>query len=164
MKRIFSAMLAVLLTAILFCGCSSHTDAEGVKVELLDDNGNVTGYERRYHNSDGLLSRLDVYDADDNYDHYVLYEYDDDDRLTKESTYRADGIGDFYYTYSYNDDGEVIEKGYYTAYEGATVMLYDDDGNITEVYSYDNGANLYLHEVKEDGEWHMYDGEDNEIN
>ena len=163
MKRIpifsFIALLLTFLLPLMLCACEEKTAESGVKTEVYDDSGVLTGYERRFVNSDGLLSRLDVYDENDEYDHFVLYEYDDDGRLIQETTYRADGIGDFYYTYSYDDDDNIVEKGYYTAKDGATRTLYNADGDEIEIYHYNEQDELFLHEIYEDGTWKYYDAD-----
>ena len=157
MKRYISAAGLFLLLIMLFslCGCSDNADqsAEGVLTEVKDGSGNITGYERRYHNDNGDITRLDVYDADEVYEYFVLYEYDDSNRLIQETRYRADGIGEYYYTYEYDDDGNITEKGYFSATDGAELTLYDAEGNETERYIYDNTDTLTKHEVLENGQW-----------
>ena len=122
-------------------------------IATKDEAGNQIGYERRYHNDNGDITGLDVYDNDQVYDHFVLYEYDDSNRLTKETTYRADGIGEFYYTYEYYDGGQISKKGYYTATNGAEITLFDEKGNETERFIYDETDTLIKHEVYENGRW-----------
>lgn len=153
-RRIAVLLLPLLLC--LLCACNSadaQPSEDGAITEVRNERGVITGYERRYHNTEGDISRLDVYDADKNYDHFVLYDYDENRRLLQETTYKANGIGDFYYTYTYDDNGNMLEKGHYTAYEGAQRYLYDTDGNEVERYYYDSDDVLYLHEVFQNGAW-----------
>lgn len=168
MRLIRFSALAVILCMLFcaLCACgepTAETAADGQRYNVYDDDGNLTGYERRYHDINGNLSRLDVYDVQEEYDHYVLYEYDSKNRLIQETTYKANGLGDFYYSYQYDDEDNVIEKGYYTAENGAEVTKYDSDGNEIEVLSYDRYADLVSRRVLEDGEWHTYDADDKEI-
>ncbi len=156
-KRLLQSVcicLVIVLTALL-CACSnsSSKSEEGVLKEVKDESGAVTGYERRYHNDNGDLTRLDVYDANQEYDHYLIYEYDDSNRLIKETRYRSDGIGEYYYTYDYDNNGNLIEKGYFSAKDGAERTLYDSDGNETERYTYDSADTLTAHEVNRNGQW-----------
>ena len=154
--RIASLLItALMLFSLCACGGSgsSTKDEEGKLNKITTDGGNVIGYDRKYFNDNGDISRLDVYDKDENYDHYILYEYDEQNRLVKETTYRADGIGQHYYTYVYNDKGVMTEKGYYTMMNGATRTLYDDKGYAIERYSYNNDNKLAKHEVIENGVW-----------
>ena len=154
-KRLICALCFVVLSVFALASCSSDDPAQydGVMTEVKDSAGQITGYERRYHNDNGDITRLDVYDADEVYQSFVIYEYDDSYRLTKETTYRADGIGEFYYTYTYDDDGNLYEKGWYSAKDGATRTLYDADGSEVEKYTYNSDDILTNHEVLENGEW-----------
>lgn len=156
MRRLAALLVCLCLLVSLClaaCGDDDSGDSNGLYVPVKDSSGNITGYERRYYNDNGDITRWDVYDSNEVYDHYVLYEYDSSNRLIQETTYRADGIGDFYYTYLYNDDDVVIEKGYYTMKDGAQVTLYSDDGTESERYTYDNTDTLTLYEVYENGTW-----------
>ena len=152
-RKLMSLMAAVVLLVLTLCACGAQEEADGALTAIKDDNGNITGYERRYHNADGYLSRWDVYDAQEVYDHFVLYDYDDNGRLIQETTYQANGIGEYYYTYAYDDDGNLTEKGYYTAYDGAEIILYDADGAEAERYIYSSNDELTAHEVFVDGAW-----------
>ena len=73
------------------CSCSGKKP-DGDMTPVKDDSGNITGYERRYHNDNGDITRWDIYDADQVYQSYVLYEYDNHNRLISEITYLANGI------------------------------------------------------------------------
>lgn len=154
--RIASLLITVLMILSL-CACgeggSATEDEEGKLNKITTDGGNVIGYERKYFNDNGDISRLDVYDKNEKYDHYILYEYDEKNRLVKETTYRADGIGEYYYTYTYNDKDAMVEKGYYTMMDGATRTLYDDKGYAIEKYTYNSDNKLAKHEVNENGIW-----------
>ena len=152
MRKLLIPLILCLICAMLFCACEEEA-ADGSMVPVKDDSGAITGYEAKYHNDNGDITRLDVYDANQEYDHYVLYEYDSDNRLTKETQYQANGIGEFFYEYTYSDDGSLIEKDYCTAKDGSETILYDADGNEKEKYSYDKQGELYRYEVMESGKW-----------
>ncbi len=159
-RRLISRMIALLIAVSLIsllCACgeggTATKDEDGVMKKITSDGGNVIGFERRYHNDNGDITRLDVYDKNENYDHYVLYEYDDEHRLIKESNYRADGIGDYYYTYTYDDKGVLTEKGYFTMMNGATRTLYNAQGYAYEKYTYNSDNKLVKHEVTVNGVW-----------
>jgi len=158
-RRIITAVVCILcvLTAFSLSSCkkgdAQQSTEDGVLIKITSDNGDIIGYERRYHNDHGDMSRLDVYDKDEVYDHYIVYEYDDDYRIIKETTYKADGIGDHYYEYTYDDDGNLKEKGYFTMSDGAERTLYNPDGSAKERYAYDANDTLILHEVCENGIW-----------
>lgn len=156
LSRIVALLTGIVLIASL-CACGEGGDAtkdeDGALTKISSDGGNVIGYERKYHNDRGDITRLDVYDKDENYDHYVIYEYDDAHRLVKETTYRADGIGDYYYTYEYDENGVLTEKGYFTQMNGATRTLYDAKGYATEKFTYDSDSKLVKHEVNKNGKW-----------
>lgn len=159
MRRVVSASLViffVFLSVIIFCSCNSASTSateDGVMTEVFDEESNLTGYERVYHNSNGDISRVDRYTVDKVYENYTIYEYDDDDRLIQETTYAADGLGLYYYTYEYDDSNNVIEKGCYTASDGFEIHLYDADGTETERYYYGKNDELVKHEVFVDGAW-----------
>lgn len=120
---------------------------------LKDENGAVTGYERKYHNDNGDVTRWDVYDANQQYDHYVLYEYDSNNRLAKETYYQASGIGVYYYAYSYNDSGKIAEEDFVSVKEGSTRTLYDADGHEEKRYTYDRDDQLIKYEVYQNDTW-----------
>ncbi len=146
-RRLIPILCCILVFGLLLSACSdSEKREDGRKYPVYSDDGVLTGYEREFHNTEGLLSRLDVFDADDNYDHYVIYEYDSDQRLIKESTYGADGIGKFYYEYEYDDNGEKSKESYVTMSDGYTITLFEN-GVISEIYRYDAKDNLISHEV-----------------
>ena len=123
---------------------------------VKDDADNIVGYERRYHNDNGDITRLDRYDADQSYQSYVLYTYDDDGRLYTETTYAANGIGQSSIVYTYDDDGRLSQKAYEYPHS-ATVELYGSDGNVIEKQYYDNNNRLSYREVMEDGAWVRYE-------
>lgn len=155
MRRLIAAVCICLVCLSLFSACSDNAPEteNGKLIELKDDSGAVTGYERRYYNDNGDVTRVDVYDTEDVYQSFIIYDYDDAYRLIQETHYRADGIGEYYYDYTYDDDGNMIEKGYFTMKDGAEVTLYDTDGNETERYTYDSDDSLSKHEVMVDGKW-----------
>ena len=161
-KKLAAVLFGCLFAVFILSACED-SQVDGVMTEIKDDSGQITGFERRYHNDNGDITRLDVYDKDQVYDHYIIYEYDDEYRLIKETAYQADGLGDYYYTYEYDDDGNLIEKGYYTAKDEALITIYDTDGDEIERYHYDKEDKLYLHEVLENGKWVSYDADDNPI-
>ncbi len=151
--RKIALIFSVLIICLAFCSCSEKAPANGEMTAVKDEGGMITGYERKYYNDDGKITRWDIYDADEVYQKYVVYTYDSDGRLTQETTYRADGIGDFYYTYVYDTDGNLTEKGYYTQSKGAVRTLYDKSGNECERYEYDETDQLISHKLLKDGDW-----------
>nr|WP_316613675.1 hypothetical protein [uncultured Ruminococcus sp.] len=151
MRKIALLLCVFALCSLLFTGCGKKADGELVPVK--DDNGAVTGYERKYHNDNGDVTRWDVYDANQQYDHYVLYEYDSNDRLAKETYYQADGIGVYYYAYSYNSSGKPAEVDYVSAKEGSTRTLYDEDGQKKERMTYDRNDQMTKYEVYQNDTW-----------
>ncbi|MBQ3329871.1 MAG: hypothetical protein IJG87_01675 [Ruminococcus sp.] len=146
-------LIACILAMILLCACGDKTVVDGELTAVKDENGNITGYERRYHNDNGDITRWDVYDAQEQYLNYTLYEYDSDGNLAKETLYEANGIGVYYYAYSYTDDGVLAEKDYASAKNGSSRTLYDEDGNEKYHYSYDNNDNLVKYEEYVNGDW-----------
>lgn len=154
-RRLLSALCLILLSVLMLSSCAEAdpTAQDGVMTEVKDASGQISGYECRYHNDNGDITRLDVYDAEKVYQSFVIYEYDSKNRLIQESTYSADGLGDFYYTYDYDDDGNLIEKGWYSAKNGASITLYDADGGEYEKYVYDRNDTLTNHYVMQDGQW-----------
>ena len=161
-KKLLCLTITVCLCiCILLCSCSSgdtEPTADGAMTAVTDSSGNVTGYERRYHNTDGNISRLDVYDADQEYLSFVLYEYYDDGSLYTETTYAADGIAQSRLIYIYDDDGALYQKAYELPNGEATVETFDKDGNVVERQYYDTDEKLYKREALEDGEWKTYEG------
>ena len=153
MKRIAAFLFACLFSVLMLAACGSKESADGEYVAVKDDSGSITGYERKYHNDEGELTRWDVYTADEVYDHYILYEYDSDGRLGKETYYQADGIGVYYNAYSYNDDGVLMEMDYVNAKEGSERLIYDENGVEKERLTFDSSDNLIKYEVFRDGEW-----------
>ena len=136
------------------CACGSDEAAEdGAYVPVKDDSGVITGYERKYHNDNGSVTRWDVYDANEQYDHYTIYEYNSDNQLVKETYYRADGIGVFYYAYSYSEDGVMAEMDYASAKDGSARTIYDENGKEKERYTYDNKDNFVKYEEYIDDQW-----------
>lgn len=153
MRRFLFPLILTLVCIMIFSACGEETAADGTMVPIKDDSGTITGYEAKYYNDNGDITRYDVYDANQEYDHYVLYEYDSENCLIKETSYLANGIGDFFYEYTYDTDGNLIEKDYCTAQDGSESILYDADGNEKEKYSYDEQGKLYRYEVFKNGEW-----------
>ena len=155
-KRIFlicCACLLALVSVILSACGESEPSEDGAYMTVKDDNGVITGYERKYHNDNGDITRWDVYDSNEQYDHYTLYEYDSDNRLAKETYYRADGIGVYYYAYSYTEDGVLTEKDYVSAKEGSTRTIYDGEGKEKERYTYDDSDNFIKYEEYINDQW-----------
>lgn len=140
-----------LFGMILFSACSGKP-ADGEYTPIKDDSGTVTGYERKYHNDNGDVTRWDVYDANQQYDHFVLYEYDANDRLAKETYYLANGIGEYYYAYSYDEDGNLAEKDYCTAKNGSVRLRYQK-GVESERMTYDRDDKLIKYEVYRNDTW-----------
>ena len=132
--------------------CASDTAADGDYVPIKDDNGAITGYERKYHNDNGDITRWDVYDAQEQYDHYVLYEYDSENRLVKETYYLASGIGEYYYAYSYDENGELAEKDYCTAKDGSERILYENGAEAKRL-TFDYNDELIKYEEYRNGSW-----------
>lgn len=167
MKKL-TALLCVVLFLFSLAACSDNGGKEdtkstedGVLTEIKDDDGNLTGYERRYHNDKGDITRWDVYDANHTYLYYVLYEYDDNDRLFTETRYKAEGFAEYRYVYTYDDDGNLAEKAYEDPHGEATVTRYDADGNEIERLYYDRDEKLSKREVFENGKWTTYGVDDN---
>ena len=155
-RRIITALCLCLMLfcVVSLCACDGNSQSvDGAMTPVKDSSGNITGYERKYHNDNGDVTRWDIYDANQEYQSFVIYEYDDGNRLTKEAYYRADGIGEYYYSYVYDDDGDLYEKGYFSSTEGATRTLFDKDGKEIERYIYDETDALSKHEVMENGKW-----------
>ena len=163
MKKIIAALAVCICLAVIFCSCSSDSaepTEDGAMTAVTDADGNVSGYERRYHNADGNLSRLDIYDPNQQYLSFVLYGYDDEGRLTTETYYLANGIAQSRTVYSYDDSGKLSEKAYEYPTGEATVERYDADGNVIEKLYYGKDEKLSYREVLEDGEWKTYLPED----
>lgn len=152
MRKTVAFLCAVLIALTMLCSCSGKKP-DGDMTPVKDDSGNITGYERRYHNDNGDITRWDIYDADQVYQSYVLYEYDNHNRLISEITYLANGIGDHGIDYDYDDDGNLIQKLEFSAKGGSTRTLYDKAGNMTDVYEYDDTDKLTEHKVYENGSW-----------
>lgn len=151
MKRIIAILCLCLCCTLFLAACGEKPD--GSMEPIKDENGKITGYERKYHNENGDITRWDVYDADEQYDHYILYEYNSNNLLGKETYYQANGIGVYYYAYSYNDAGTIAEKDYVSSKEGSTRTLYDSDGNESERYTFDTKDQLSKYEVFKNGAW-----------
>lgn len=150
-KRLI-ALCCVLLSALFLLTACGKEPVDGDLTPVKDENGTITGYERKYHNDTGGVTRWDVYDADQQYDHYVLYEYDSSDRLTKETYYQADGIGVYYYEYSYDENGKLAEEDYASAKNGSTRTLYNN-GEENIRYTYDEKDELVKYEEYIGGTW-----------
>ena len=151
----------VVLACAALCSCGQGGDTKstesGVMTEIKDDDGNVTGYERRYQNAHGDISRWDVYDADQNYLYYVLYDYDDHYRLLSETKYQANGFAEDRYVYSYDDNGNLTEKAYELPHGEAEVHRYNADGEEIERLYYGTDEKLSKREKLENGKWITYD-------
>ena len=152
-KRIVLLPIFCLLFSLLLTACGSEASYDGAMTPIKDESGTVTGYERKYHNDSGDITRWDVYDADEQYDHYILYEYDSSGRLGKETYYQANGIGVYYYAYSYSDEGTIAEMDYVNAKEGSARTLYDVNGIEQYRYTYDNNDDLVQYEILENDAW-----------
>lgn len=152
-QRFFSVLLICLCCLLFLTACADESTADGAMTPIKDENGSIIGYERKYHNDNGDVTRWDVYDANEEYDHYTLYEYDSEYRIVKETYYRADGIGVYYYAYSYTDDGVIAEMDYSTAKEGSSRTIYDSDGKEKERYTYDNKDEFIKYEEYVNDQW-----------
>lgn len=161
-KRLISAACFILLLFVLtsLFACSSKGDDKptenGALTEVKDDDGNLTGFERRYTNENGDVTRWDVYDENQTYLYYVIYEYDDNARLSSETRYKAEGFAEYRYVYTYDDKGNLIEKAYELPHGEAEVTRYDADGNEIERLYYDTSEKLTKREVLENGKWVAY--------
>lgn len=156
MRRLIAIIVSVLLIAAVLCSCgadSSATKGDSGMTAVKDDNGDVTGYERRAFNDNGDVTRLDVYDKDQTYLYYILYEYDDDNRLYTETRYKAEGFAESRNVYTYDDDGNLLEKAYELPHGEAEVSRYDKDGNEIERQYYDADGKPVKTERLENGKW-----------
>lgn len=151
-KLLLRLLTACILAAVLLCACGD-TETDGSLTPIKDENGSVTGYERKYHNDNGDVTRWDVYDAQEQYDHYTLYEYDSNGRLAKETYYQANGIGVWYYAYSYTEEGVLAEMDYASAKDGSTRTLYGEDGKEKYRYTFDHEDQFVKNEEFVNGEW-----------
>lgn len=151
MRRILFILCVLALCSLLLTACGKKADGELTPVK--DENGATAGYERKYHNDNGDVTRWDVYDANQQYDHYILYEYDSNNRLARETYYQANGIGVYYYAYSYNSSGKLAEEDYVSMKEGSTRTLYDEDGHEKERMTYDQNDQMTKYEVYQNGTW-----------
>ncbi len=160
MKRLLILMICpVILICCLLCSCDkgdSQSTEDGVMTEIKDDDDNLTGYERKYHNDSGDVTRWDVYDENQTYLYYVIYEYDDNHRMTSETKYKAEGFAEYRYTYTYDDNGKLSEKAYELPHGEAEVHRYDADGNEIERLYYGTDEKLNKREVLENGKWVAY--------
>ena len=154
-------LIACISAAVLLCSCGdaevSDTPRDGEMTAVTDESGNISGYERRFHNDNGDITRLDVYDKDQVYLSYVLYAYDDSDRLLSETYYRADGIATSRTVYSYDENGNLYEKAFEQPNGEATVERYDAAGELIEKLYYNTDEKLTVREVLENGEWKIYE-------
>ena len=168
-KSLISAVcfLLLMLMTLSLCACDSNGDQKptenGIMTEVRDDNGELTGYERRYTNDNGDITRWDVYDAEQTYLYFVLYEYDENNRLSSETKYKAEGFAVDRYVYTYDDRGNLTEKAYETPHGEAEVYRYDAKGNETERLYYGTDEKLYKREVLENGSWVTYDADGKKI-
>ncbi len=155
---IFSVLFCCVFVACDASGGDKPTE-NGRMEEVKDDSGTLTGYERRFYNQNGDVTRLDVFDENETYLYYILYEYDDNNRLYTETRYKAEGFGDSRYVYTYDDDGNLAEKAYELPHGEAEIYRYDTDGNEIERLYYGSDEKLIKHEVLEDGKWIIADTE-----
>lgn len=159
MKRILSITVCLLLLCTVLCACGKKAAPaeDGQLTAVYNDAGALTGYERRYHNDSGLITRLDRYDADQNYLSYVLYAYDDADRLFTETYFSSQGFGQERIVYTYDDNGRLTEKAFEQSRGEVTVEVYAADGTVIEKRYYDTDERLSYTEKLEDGAWVRYD-------
>ena len=164
MKRFLLLALSLCLgLCVLLCSCKSADTAptgSGALTRVTDSDGNTTGFERRYLNANGDITRWDVYDKDQVYLSYVLYAYDDADRLYSETYYLANGIAQSRTVYTYDDNGALTEKAFELPNGEATVERYDEDGNVIEKLYYGSDEKLSYREVLQNGEWATYPAEE----
>ena len=150
----------ILCVTVTACSSGNTKPTEdGVLTEVRDDGGNLTGYERRYHNDSGDVTRIDVYDAEQVYQSFVVYEYDDEHRLYTETHYQADGIAVSRDVYSYDDSGTLYEIAHESPHGDATVYRYDASGNNVEIDYYDTEGKLERRSILEDGTWNSYNAD-----
>lgn len=161
MKRQFCLAILIVFLCIFLCACdpSGSTDStvNGAMIEVKDKDGSLSGYERRFYNDNGDVTRLDVYDADQTYLYYILYEYDDNNRLFTQTRYKSEGFAEHRYIYTYDDDGNLTEKALEHPHGEAEVWRYDADGNEVERLYYDIDEKLIKSEKLENGKWVTYD-------
>ena len=151
-------LISICLICLVFCSCGESeskapTIVSGEMTAVTNDSGKILGYECKYLDDEGRVTRWDIYNADQVYQKYLLYEYNDDGKLLKETSYRADGIGEYYYTYEYDENGTLREKGYYTQSDGSNISIFDENGFEVEKYVYDKEDKLTSHTVKVNGVW-----------
>ena len=151
MRKITAILLICVICSLFLTACGEKPD--GSMEPIKDESGNITGYERKYHNENGDITRWDVYDANEQYDHYILYEYNSDNLLAKETYYEASGIGVWYYAYSYNESGNYAEVDFVSAKNGSTRTLYDTGGKENERFTYDKNDQLIKYEVYQNDSW-----------
>lgn len=151
MRKIVFILCLCFVCSFFLVACGEKPD--GSLEPIKDDAGAITGYERKYHNDNGDITRWDFYDTNEQSDHYLLYEYDSNNRLAKETYYAASGFGVWYNAYSYYDNGNVSEKDHATAKEGSSRTLYNEDGSDKERYTYDEKDQLIKYEVYQNGTW-----------
>lgn len=156
-RRYTALLIIVLALCAVLCACGDEQSetpaADGALTAVKDGDGAIVGYERRYHNDNGDITRLDIYDADQTYLNYVLYEYDDAGLLFTETYYTANGIAQSRTLYTYDEDGRLYEKSYEYPHGDATVERYNADGEIVEKRYYDTDEQLSYTERLEDGKW-----------
>ena len=166
--RAIRAAAAVICVLLLCCFTACNSDsasqaANGAMTEVKDDGGNLTGYERRYVDDEGRITRWDRYDANGEYQSFVLYQYNDEGLLYTETFYRADGIAESRIVYEYDDDGVLSAKSYEYPHGDALTDRYNADGEIVEKLYYGEDEQLYRHDVLEDGVWKSYDPDGNSM-
>lgn len=161
MKKVFNSIIVFLLS-ILFvvsiCGCKKENkeityEDSGKMIEIYDNNGNISYYKVSSFNTDKLLSREDYYDLNKQLKFYRILQYDDNKRLIQDTYYTKEGFGDHYYTYSYYDNGKISEKGYYPSKGNVVIVKFDEKGNYSEKYKYNNNDILSEKYIYRDNKW-----------
>ena len=161
LRVLICLLLCAVAASLCACGAESEKSSapteDGVLTAVRNESGEITGYERRYHNDDGNITRLDSYDADQNYLTFVLFTYDDAGRLYTETFYVADGFAESRNIYTYDDDGRLSEKAIEYPHGEATVEHYDANGSVYERLYYGTDEQLSYSEKLENGAWVRYE-------
>lgn len=156
MKLKTTAMLLTVMMLILcfLSACdSSDTDKEKADTVQLKTFEPDDGRKGETIYKDGNLHKKIIYDEDSVIAEMYEYEYDSDGNKIGETYYDKNGISR---VTEYNSDGSWV----YTDYENGIITevsehknnyyrnkrtLYDKGGNITDVYEYDEQANIIKH-------------------